>query len=351
MSKSTKYVALIAALVLVCGLVATVAVLNYNDPNNPKPGLVVDGKLVRDPGVMLTVGEYEVPFNEYRYYFLMQKDLYAQYMANGDATFWDSDPDGAKAADLKTGVEEHIKFMYAWLKLAQDRGVGLTEQEQAEMQASIDQMKTEKGGEFEEWLKSVHLTDEALYTKVMGDQMLVQKMQDEYKNMVAAEREEELLEGVISAKHILVMFDSDAEDPVQDQEDVADQAQRIYDEIMEAEDPVAKFGEMQKQYDEDADGQAEHDGYTFPEGQMVEEFYTTALALDVDEISQPVRTQYGYHIILRKPLDEDYIAEHKSELISQKVTDITNEYLEGLMAEMTVTTGEYYDDVGLNNIQ
>ena len=37
----------------------------------------------------------------------------------------------------------------------------------------------------------------------------------------------------------------------------------------------------------------------FPKGQMVSEFWNACVKLGIGEISQPVKTQFGYHIIKR----------------------------------------------------
>ena len=46
------------------------------------------------------------------------------------------------------------------------------------------------------------------------------------------------------------------------------------------------------------------DGYTFGDGQMVQEFEDGTRALEEYALSDIVESSYGYHIILRKPLDE-----------------------------------------------
>ena len=47
------------------------------------------------------------------------------------------------------------------------------------------------------------------------------------------------------------------------------------------------------------------DGYVFKPGAMVAEFENAVLSLENYEISDVVETSYGYHILLRLPLDPD----------------------------------------------
>ena len=70
----------------------------------------------------------------------------------------------------------------------------------------------------------------------------------------------------------------------------------ILDKIRQGE----KFGKLAKELSIDS-GSAKRDGNLgyFSRGKMVKEFETVAFNLEVGKISEPVKTQYGYHIIKR----------------------------------------------------
>ena len=61
-----------------------------------------------------------------------------------------------------------------------------------------------------------------------------------------------------------------------------------------------KFGKMARQFSIDS-GSAKRDGSLgyFGRGKIVKEFENAAFALQAGQISEPIKTQYGYHIIKR----------------------------------------------------
>ena len=61
-----------------------------------------------------------------------------------------------------------------------------------------------------------------------------------------------------------------------------------------------KFGKLAKEFSLDT-GSAKRDGNLgyFGRGKMVKEFEKSAFNLQIGQISEPVKTQYGYHIIKR----------------------------------------------------
>jgi peptidyl-prolyl cis-trans isomerase SurA len=98
--------------------------------------------------------------------------------------------------------------------------------------------------------------------------------------------------GTIEVAHIYLSLPINAPDSL-DQEK-SERIQRIYEEIQGG----MKFEEAVKAYSEDR-GSAQRDGKLskFTVNRIVPEFVETVKTLEVDEISKPVRTVYGYHII------------------------------------------------------
>ena len=46
---------------------------------------------------------------------------------------------------------------------------------------------------------------------------------------------------------------------------------------------------------------------------MVAEFESAVLSLEEYEVSDPVKTDYGYHVIMRLPLDPDGVIEYSND--------------------------------------
>ena len=96
----------------------------------------------------------------------------------------------------------------------------------------------------------------------------------------------------VKAKHILIKT-SDAKTEEQALAEIV----KIKKEI---EDGLA-FEEAAKKYSEDeGSGKAGGDLGEFGKGRMVPEFENTAFALEIGAMSEPVKTQFGYHIILKE---------------------------------------------------
>ena len=103
------------------------------------------------------------------------------------------------------------------------------------------------------------------------------------------------------------------------------------------------------QYSEDTGLSNNPNGYTFTEGQMVTEFYDGAKALAEDEVSELVKSSYGYHIIKRVKLDDSQLDNFKSDIISA-ISGSMDELLQQWMDEAQVETTDLYSTITYENV-
>ena len=125
-------------------------------------------------------------------------------------------------------------------------------------------------------------------------------------------------QGYMGANHILLMtMNKDTGDAL-DEAAAAEKkakAEEIYAELAAIEDVeqrIARFKELKEEYDEDSGKVSYPDGYTFTSGTMVSEFEDAVTAMESYEISEPVKSSYGWHVIMRTDLGADNLLQDSS---------------------------------------
>ncbi len=388
MKRSLKIVSVALVAVLVIGLVTGVAFWTASmDPDAKDPGLYIGGKQVTNPAAPITIGETAISFDEYRTQYLTYKAALENYYGNVD---WATDPDDELGYMLRKAAENVLLTQYAWLSIAEQDGITLDDDDYAEINAALATLKEEQGEAFEKYLTDNFYSSEAEYLRVKEMQKLADKAKAATQDKMAEEHGDELLDenAIISAEHILIKPDQANEDSDAAWADAKAKADEIYTEIMasaespegedasgtgdsdalpddeaiqdgedvsggdEVEDETAleaTFRRLRAEHDEDADGQPEA-GYTFAEGDMVAEFYEAAKALAVGEVSEPVKTTYGYHIILRVPLNEEEAEAKRETLLDTAVSGYVDEVLEAAEEALPVTHADYFDLITATSI-
>jgi len=111
-------------------------------------------------------------------------------------------------------------------------------------------------------------------------------------------------EGILRAKHILI---DTRELMAEEQVEANAFAIALFEELqaLSGDELLERFDEMMADYGEDPGMLTNPDGYTFGPGAMVREFTEGTEALGLYEVGPPVQSTFGYHIILRLPVQAD----------------------------------------------
>ena len=197
------------------------------------------------------------------------------------------------------------------------------------IQEELTEMKNSYGGDeaFEEALVYYGFTEESVMNNIrlnLGIEALMEPYiditEDEVLQYFISNKEEFDTTEQVNASHILV--------------DTEEEAMDIKQQLDEGGD----FAELAAEYSKDPSnaGQGGALGF-FGKGQMVAPFEEAAFSMEPGEISEPVQTDFGYHIIR---------VEEKTEGQEAKLEDVSDEIREILKEEkMNSAYSVWYEDV------
>lgn len=328
--------------------------------------------LESDAPVVMTVNGEEIHADEYATYMQYNMTYYANmYAQMGLTDLWSnaeyasmlggSMPEQAQSMATQIHVVMQ-KFDEAGLKLSQAAQDSMKQGKEAMIDQTID-MQTQITGQAADTFdrEEIYLDlisqfgfSEQLYDNFMYFSAAYDALEAHLFGEGGAEApsEQELIEAFqdsyIGAKHILIMtVDPSTGEPTRTDEEALALAQQALDRVNAGED----FDTVMNEMSEDSGLATYPDGYIFAEGEMVTEFYEGAKALAENAVSAPIKSDYGYHVIKRVPVDYAGQLETYRPTLLQNMGKTMDTLIGTWMEEADVQPTAVFDEINYQNVQ
>lgn len=251
-------------------------------------------------------------------------------------------------ADAIKLAKETIAYDEAIILMAKNNGITINKEFKELFDNYITQMDAQYGAEnaFEHLLstfgytmESYQRTQEIGYLEVKLGEVYLEKYSpsdEQIKAYYDQNKDEFYYDGLV-AKHILLSTtNQDGSKMTEAQINAVEkEATNLYNKLIKGED----FDKLMKEFGEDPGVAQNPDGYMFTKGDMVEEFEKTAYELKVGEISKPVKSSFGYHII--KLMEKvEYLPLDNENVINYIKTQIVGEILRNDIVKNTIAFKE-----------
>ena len=285
--------------------------------------------------IVMTVGDYEVDYETYRYYFLTGMESYD----GGDKSFWGTSEGAAAMTKLQEEILEELRYHAAINNLCKEHNIALTEAELQEIEDSVSNtamlIQMNYGITMTEMLSSYSMTLN-FYKELTAFEQLASKLYEALTKKdgghidYSAEAVQAYADNFFHVRHILYGFSDGLSD-----EEAKAKAEETLETLLAIEDD----GERRTQFDKlmaegSNDYQADGDNfYYYTHGEMDEAFEAAVDEIAEGELSGVVKSGFGYHVILRLPLDLAFFEE--SVYPSYKYRDLVQAGEEGLEVKTT----------------
>ena len=307
----------------------------------PEPSFKINGKKVdTDDLVFLKIDGNDIGFDELRNCYYQFLNSYGQYYGVSDEAFKSASGDDLKNmfSSFKDSLAEYIKGGYVHSSYAKKHGITFDEDDKKAVKERIQSVKDEQGDNYKSFLKENYMTEKyldiAMKNNVMAakvEKTLTVSEKDFYKT---AEKE------LYQVKQIFIPFGSEekisdevlSSNSIEDYDKLSNpkKAETIlsnYDALSDNKKKQAKNASKKVadniykmlQSGEDFDALMKKNTYdslyeSYPKGILVgkdyeydEAYLKAALKLKENEMSKVIESSSGYHIIMRVPLDKNYI--------------------------------------------
>ena len=290
-----------------------------------------------------TVGKQKISESELEFYLENVKSQMQGTELSSDEDWKEHEIEGQKAIEIaKEKALETAVNNVSYIEVGKALGIELTSEDKKMIKDNKAQFKDQFGDDknYREFLDENDITDDfidmlceaMLYEMKLSEKVTSeQPVTDDEISAYFNEKKEELSEEYRKAKHILILTKNMETGEAYSEEKKAEakiKAEQILERAKSGED----FDALSKEFSEDPGLETNPGGYVFGSGEMVPEFEQGIDALAYNEIGF-TESDFGYHILLRLPLEEDDLKENISSVLS---VEKINEQIEKWRSENNI---------------
>ncbi len=315
---------------------------------NASRGKVTEAKL-NDLTYVLQIGDYGI---SKQYYSDLIMAYSTQFTSGNISYLTDGSEEGKELFDIiKESVANVLLQEIAFSGVAEELGIAITEEDEALLQSELDAYITQLGGQsaYDQMLEQAGISSE-FYSRQIYISQLSNRIYEYYTNpdngnvATTEELKEIASESYVMVKHVLVdeaSLETAVDAEGNPYEDLDSLAKDISDRAKDGED----FDALIEEYNQDPGMETNPDGYFFTYGTMVTEFETEAYNMSVGDISDPVATDYGYHILNKIEISDEVIEANTEMLSSNYIISIIDAELTEKMDGLEVVYSSQYDSL------
>ncbi len=297
-----------------------------------------------DDRVVLTLGGETIYYDYYRYVFLNSK----RDMDGGDASFWENNPEAE--AELADAVMEKLLHYVAIRNLAEEYGIALTKEQKQSVKDTLEQTKAYYSDE-ESYLASMEdafLTEYTAYymqEQTLLWQLLYDHVTGEENGIIPASDEILYADIPLNFRRIRYVF---IEKTPKNAAEAAQKAESVLAAAKAGED----FDTLIRNHGQDPDMlRLIENGIYYTLGAVDEDVEKAVETLAEGEIAPLVEVSYGYYVVQRLSLNDDYIEKNFENLRAQYRARIFNEMLKTEAASAEKNTTELFAELNVKNMK
>lgn len=317
--------------------------------------------------VYATIGEREITWGEYYEWlgsYILNGENYMESMAAyGMSGGWDSPyAEGVTLGDsFVANLSDNLRAFVGIDMFAEQNEISISDEDLEAKKAEDRNAMLGPDATDEAWgeLLTANFLTENLYRAQAKANLQLQKLMEtkygkngELLSTAALQRYIEDKE-YLRCNHILFLtMDMETREPL-DEETIAAKKSRAEEiaaelqSIENREELLARFAELKTELDEDSGKVRYPDGYIFTPGTMVAAFEETTKALSAFEVSAPVLSEYGYHVIIRLPVDADTALDNGSTIGAAAASEIMAADLDEIVDALDFTLAEGMERIDL----